>query len=200
MNTITAYECSFCGFLSKNKLEIESHEMGCMLTHLYKENKDKEQKIAKSYLDSFRKKSRTLTELFTFIEQEQDQIIEAIKVLKFYRKNIRIAKIKEFTFSNHGFSSPDKPDSKRMTHSAPVGMPKLPMYPYPEDVEDPLAFDIEIFYELEDAYKRGSGLKHENILDFIGGINTSGGGSCGDGYHAYSTFWIQDFPLGIREL
>lgn len=198
MKTVTAYECSFCDLLSTNKLEVESHEMGCMLSHLYLKNKEKEQSLAREYLDSFRKKSRTLTELFTFIEAEQKQIIEAIKVVKFYRKNVDIAHITEFTYKNYGFSSPDKPDHKRMTHSSPVGKKQVPMHPYPEDAEEPLAFEIEVFYDIQ----RDRNKKQENvhILEFIGGINNGSGGSWHNGYHSYCTFWLEDFPFGLVDL
>ncbi len=70
------------------------------------------------------------------------------------------------------------------------------MYPKPENEEKPLAFDLEVFYDVEKTSKNGQ--YHECILDFIGGINT-GGGSYGQGCHYYCTFWVEDFPLGLKD-
>lgn len=197
MKTLTAYECSFCDLLSKNKLEIEAHENGCMLNTLFLENKKREQQKAKQYLDTFRHKAKTITQLFDMILEEQEKIIEAVKVIQFYRKDKDLKRIKNITYCNHGFTTPNKPEHHPMTHSAPVGKKKVQMYPKPENEEKPLAFDLEVFYELEDTNNRNQ--QHENIIDFIGGINTGSGGSCGKGYHYYCTFWVEDFPLGLKD-
>tara|TARA_E500000081_G_C6133128_1_gene354976 strand:- start:705 stop:1328 length:624 start_codon:yes stop_codon:yes gene_type:complete len=197
MKTLIAYECSFCNLLSKDKKEVESHETGCMLNSLFLENKLKEQKAARQYLDTFRHKVSTLTQLFDMVLEEQEQVIEAIKVIKFYREDIDIKRISNITYCNHGFTTPNKPEPQPMSHSSPVGKKRTSMYPKPENEEKPLAFDLEVFYDVEKTSKNGQ--YHECILDFIGGINTGGGGSYGQGCHYYCTFWVEDFPLGLKD-
>lgn len=197
MKTITAYECSFCDLLSKSKSEVEAHETGCMLNALFFENKKKEQQEAINYLDTFRHKAKTITQLFDMILEEQEQIIEAVKIIKFYRKNRDISRIKNITYCNHGFGTPNKPKPQTMSHSSPVGKKRTSMYPKTENEEKPLAFDLEVFYDLQDPLNRNQ--IHENILNLIAGINTGGGGTWNSGYHSYCTFWIEDFPLGLKD-
>jgi hypothetical protein len=197
MKTLTAYECSFCNLLSKSRTEVEAHETGCMLSAIFLENKKKEQQEAKNYLDTFRHKAKTITQLFDMILEEQEQIIESVKIINFYRKNIDISRIKNITYCNHGFGTPNKPINSSMTHSAPVGKKRVSMHPKSENEECPLSFDLEVFYDLQNPLDRNQ--RHENILNLIAGINTLGGGSWNSGYHSYCTFWVDDFPLGLKD-
>lgn len=197
MKTLTAYECSFCNLLSKDKTEVETHETGCMLNAVFLENKRKEQQQAVDYLDTFRHKAKTITQLFDMILEEQEQVIEAIKVIRFYREDKDLKRITNITYCNHGFTTPNKPEPQPMSHSSPVGKKRTSMYPKPKNEEKPLAFDLEVFYDVEKTSNKGQ--SHECILDFIGGINTGSGGSCGQGYHYYCTFWVEDFPLGLKD-
>lgn len=197
MKTLTAYECSFCNLLSKDKTEIETHETGCMLNAAFFENKRKEQQQAVDYLDTFRHKAKTITQLFDMILEEQEQVIEAIKVIRFYRQDKDLKRITNITYCNHGFTTPNKPEPQQMSHSSPVGKKRTSMYPKPQNEEKPLAFDLEVFYDVEKTSNKSQ--SHECILDFIGGINTGSGGSCGQGYHYYCTFWVEDFPLGLKD-
>ena len=196
MKEITAYQCEICDEVLFVENTALSHESDCLAKQEYEEEKSIEQLSSLEYLDSFRGRVNSVNSLLNLIESEMPQIIDAIKITKFYGEDCQIQKTHSYTFSPHGFASANRPKNHCMTHSAPVGKKKHSMYPK-GDHEEPLAFEVEISYEYD------LGGKNFNVLDEIGGVNTGGGGSArskinsGRAMHYYTTFWIEDFPNGL---
>jgi hypothetical protein len=195
MNKIIAYECSFCSLFLKDKFIIEGHETGCKLHSKFQQHKLKEQNIARDYLDTFRKRIRTISQLFELIEDEMNDICKAIGFLEYYRKDMKIRPITNITYKHTGFLSPDNIGDVYTSHSAPIGSQTYIEGKRGEKYAK--GFDIEVFYE---HVKKEQIDREVNILDYIAGINTGSGGSWSPGRHYYCTFFIEDFPLGIREL
>jgi hypothetical protein len=191
MKKIQAFQCEICDSVILNQEEMKVHEADCIQKFEYEKEKEEKQKIAADYLDSFRFRAFSIPKLLDLIEGEMSKIRDAVKTLEFYGKDVELMDYFDFSFKKSGFASARDPHEARMTHSAPVGKKQLSMLNY--DGERPLAFDIEIVYK-----SAGKG-RDFNVLNAITGVNTGSGGSCGNnGWHYYTTFWIEDYPLGLK--
>jgi hypothetical protein len=191
MKKIQAFQCDVCDSVIAVQEEMVTHEAECIQKFEYEKEKEQTQKMAAEYLDSFRGRAFSIPKLLDLIEGEMTKIRDAVKVLEYYGEDIELQECYDFSFEKTGFASVRNPHEQRMTHSSPVGKKQLSMLNY--DGECPLAFDIRIAYKAE-----GKG-KSFNVLDSIAGINTGTGGSCGNnGWYYYTTFWIEDYPLGLK--
>jgi hypothetical protein len=192
MKEITGFQCDYCNHILLDKNKMIPHESDCHDLFEYEKEKKQKQKESTIYLDSFRGRVQSVSELLNLIEDEMDDIVKAIGIVRFYGKENQSEAINSFTFKRHGFASVAKPELMSMTHTAPVGKNKCPWYPNEAKVQAP-AFEVEVFYQ----YLTHKGM-HFNLLNEIGGINTGSGGNWSSGMHYYITLWMEDFPLGLK--
>lgn len=192
MKAITGFQCDYCNHIILDKNKMIPHESDCRDLFEYEKEKKQKQEEAAIYLDSFRGRVQSVSELLNLVEAEMDDIVDAIGTVRFYGEENQSEAINSFTFKRHGFSSVKNPEPMSMTHSAPIGKKQCPMHPNSARVEAP-AFEVEVFYQ----YKTHKGM-YFNLLNEIGGINTGSGGSWNSGKHYYITLWMEDFPLGLK--
>lgn len=190
MITIDSYKCECCGTIRESKDEMDIHETVCIAHKEHVEEMLSMKAKAYEYLNTFRHRALSVKHLFKLIDDEMPQVLEAYNTLKhFYNRNASTNPLRNFTWKPHGFAAETRPDMHPMTHSAPVGLDKCPMYPQ-ELKTEALAFEIELFFDVE----RPSDLW--SVLDAIPGINTGSAGNWRESdFHAYITFWVEDFPL-----
>ena len=191
METIIKYRCEYCGEESVEQKVIAVCEDRCERHETFLNVKRLGDIQAETYLDSIRLRACSIPHLFEIILDEEDLILAAVERL-YFANDRRPPRMYDFRFEHVHFTSAEKPwKEERMTHSAPIGQRKCPMWP-DDKATSSLATSVRVHFNQKGSRKKID--IYEKYIKYIPGINTGSGGGC-EHVNYYLTLWKEDFPL-----
>jgi hypothetical protein len=180
MIIIAAYKCSVCGHVDQDRQTLINHENACINKEKYEHEKNVKQKHAHEYLDTIRHRSNSVSELFYIIENEMNNIKQAVSIIAYYNEEIELSSIVDITYNSYAFANEKNTKIKKHTHCEPVELNKD---------KQSNAFELEVIYNFNNDGK------NVDFLKYIPGFNTGSCGTWKGSRHLYTTFWKHDFPI-----